>query len=387
VPVMTKRRFVASLCVFGIVLTACGSGTPESAPPGHGQLGPFLAHFHTVSQIASTVPGNGDLNPYGVAVVPESSGRLVRGDILVSNFNDRRNVQGTGTTIVEISPTGRSLLFAQLAQLPASEPCPGGVGLTVALGVLPGGWVIAGSLPTNKQGALPQSDPAGCLVVLSDEGVPVETFTGKDIDGPWDLTVSSTPTSAEIYVSDALGAEVDDHVGGSAGESNGIATGTADLVRLDIALSDKAPPELVKTTVIGKGFPWTANNAALDLAPTGLALGDSGTLYVDDTDANAVYAVRDAATRSTAITAGAAVISSGGALNEPLGMTFTPMDDLLIMNGNDGNAVEISPSGKQLGSETVIGNGAGDLIGLTLTPTANGILFGNDGTNALDLLH
>jgi hypothetical protein len=227
--------------------------------------------------------------------------------------------------------------------------------------------VVAGSLPTNKQGALPQIDPAGCLVVLSDEGVPVETFTGKDIDGPWDLTVSSTPTSAEIYVSDALGDEVDAHLGGSAGESNGIATGTADVVRLDIALSDTAPPELVKTTVIGKGFPWSANNAALD--------------------ANAVYAVRDAATRSTAITASAAVISSGGALNEPLGMTFTPMDDLLIMNGNDGNAVEISPSGKQLGSETVIGNGAGDLIGLTLTPTANGILFGNDSTNALDLLH
>jgi hypothetical protein len=385
--VVTKRRFVVSLCALGLVLTACGSGTPETAPPGHGQLGPFLGHFHTVSQIASTVPANGDLNPYGVAVVPESSGRLVSGDILVSNFNDRRNVQGTGTTIVEISPTGQRLLFAQLARLPVSEPCPGGVGLTVALGVLPGGWVIAGSLPTNERGNLPRSDPAGCLVVLNNEGVPVETFTGKDLDGPWDLTVRSTPTSAVVYVSDALGAEVDDHLGGAAGESNGIATGTSDVVRLDIALNETDAPKLVKATLIGKGFPWIANNAALDLAPTGLALGDNGTLYVDDTDANAVYAIPDASARSTAITAGAAVISSGGALNEPLGMTFTPMDDLLIMNGNDGNAVEISPSGKQLGSETVVKDGAGDLIGLTLTPTANGILFGNDSTNALDLLH
>jgi hypothetical protein len=385
--VVTKRPLVVSLCALGLVLTACGSATSGTAPPGHGQLGPFLGHFHTVSQIASTVPANGDLNPYGVAVVPESSGRLVRGDILVSNFNDRKNVQGTGTTIVEISPTGRRLLFAQLARLPVSEPCPGGVGLTVALGVLPGGWVIAGSLPTNERGDLPRSDPAGCLVVLSDEGVPVETFTGKDLDGPWDLTVRSTPTSAVVYVSDALGDEVDDHLGGAAGESDGIATGTADVVRLEIALNDTDAPKLVKTTLIGNGFPWSANNAALDLAPTGLALGDKGTLYVDDTDANAVYAIPDAATRSTAITAGAAVISTGGALNEPLGMAFTPMDDLLIMNGNDGNAVEISPSGKQLGSETVVRDGAGDLIGLTLTPTANGILFGNDSTNALDLLH
>jgi hypothetical protein len=116
-------------------------------------------------------------------------------------------------------------------------------------------------------------------------------------------------------------------------------------------------------------------------------LGHNGTLYVDDADTNAVYAIPDAASRPAAITAGAAVISSGGALNQPLGMTFTPMDDLVIMNGNDGNAVEISPSGKQLGSETVIRNGAGDLIGLALTSASNGILFGNDGTNALDLLH
>jgi hypothetical protein len=312
---------------------------------------------------------------------------LVTGDFLVSNFNDRRNVQGTGTTIVEISPTGRSLLFAHLAQLPAAEPCPGGVGLTLALGVLPGGWVIAGSLPTNERGGLPLSDPAGCLVVLNDEGVPVETFTSKDLDGPWDLTVRSTPTSAVVYVSDALGAETDDHLGGAAGEAEGIATGTAGVVRLDIALSETAPPKLVRTTVIGKGFPWSANNTALDLAPTGLALGHNGTLYVDDSDTNAVYALPDAATRSTAVDAGAAVISSGGALNEPLGMAFTPMGDLVIMNGSDGDAVEVSRSGKQLGAETIIRNGAGDLIGLTLTPTANGILFGNDGTNALDLLH
>jgi len=382
-----QRLFLVALCPLGLMLTACGTGTSGAAPSGHGHAGPFLSQFHSVSQIASTVPANGDLNPYGVAVVPESSGRLVAGDILVSNFNDRRNVQGTGTTIVEISPTRRSVLFAQLGQLPAGELCPGGVGLTLALGVLPGGWVITGSLPTNEGGALPQSDPAGCLVVLNDEGVPVETFTNKDLDGPWDLTVRSTPTSAVVYVSDALGPEVDDHVGGAAGESNGIATGNADVVRLDIALSEPAPPKLVKTTVIGRGFPWSANNAALDLAPTGLAFGHNGTLYIDDTDTNSVYAIPDAAARSSAITGGAAIIASGGALNEPLGMTFTPMDDLVIMNGNDGNAVEISPSGRQLGTLTVIRNGAGDLIGLTLTPAADGILFVNDATNALDLLH
>ena len=58
------------------------------------------------------MPANGDVNPYGVAVVPRSTGRLYRGDVLVSNFNDKTNTQGTGTTIVQVSPHGKVSLFA-----------------------------------------------------------------------------------------------------------------------------------------------------------------------------------------------------------------------------------------------------------------------------------
>ena len=52
------------------------------------------------------MPANGDVNPYGVAVVPRSTGDLRQGNVLVSNFNDTANVQGTGTTIVQVSPGG-----------------------------------------------------------------------------------------------------------------------------------------------------------------------------------------------------------------------------------------------------------------------------------------
>ncbi|HEY2646056.1 MAG TPA: hypothetical protein VGI34_03755, partial [Candidatus Acidoferrales bacterium] len=55
----------------------------------------------------STVPGNGDVNPYGVAFVPPgfpAGGTLNPGDILVSNFNNSMNLQGTGTTIVDVPP-------------------------------------------------------------------------------------------------------------------------------------------------------------------------------------------------------------------------------------------------------------------------------------------
>jgi hypothetical protein len=80
----------------------------------------FLGQFHHKKLVASTVPGNGDINPYGVAVVRHSQGRLQAGDILVSNFNDAKNEQGTGSTIVEISPSGHRTPFARIS--PAGLP-------------------------------------------------------------------------------------------------------------------------------------------------------------------------------------------------------------------------------------------------------------------------
>jgi hypothetical protein len=53
-----------------------------------GANGPsFLSTLHHVNTLVSTVPGNGDLNPYGVAVVPVTMGALVANSVLVSNFN------------------------------------------------------------------------------------------------------------------------------------------------------------------------------------------------------------------------------------------------------------------------------------------------------------
>jgi len=126
----------------------------------------FLQSLTAVDLVASTVPANGDVNPYGVFIVPKSVGNLVKGNLLVSNFNNASNVQGnnpvllilhthtkkkkgTGTTIVQISPDGQQTLFAQLDPTDFSaQECPGGIGLTTALVVLRRGWVIVGSLPT-----------------------------------------------------------------------------------------------------------------------------------------------------------------------------------------------------------------------------------------------
>jgi len=82
------------------------------------------------------------LNPYGVAFVPHGfpAGKLNPGDVIVSNFNDSANVQGTGTTIVSISSSGQQSLFFQ------GQP---GLGFTTALGSLKRGFVLVGNVPTT----------------------------------------------------------------------------------------------------------------------------------------------------------------------------------------------------------------------------------------------
>ena len=97
----------------------------------------------------STVPANGDTNPYGVAFVPpgfSAGGPLQPGDILVSNFNNSAGQSGTGTTIVRVTPAGQQKLFFN--GNPTNQPPPT-LGLTTALGVLRGGFVLVGNLPTT----------------------------------------------------------------------------------------------------------------------------------------------------------------------------------------------------------------------------------------------
>ena len=378
-------KILTALIGLGLAATACsstfasssvGSGSPSRAPASSPRpAASFLGQLHGLTQVASTVPANGDVNPYGVAVVPASAGRLTAGDILVSNFNDKANVQGTGTTLVEVSPAVRASVFARISALPPGQACPGGIGLTTALGILSGGWVVVGSLPTRNGGVLPGLDPAGCLIVLNDQGTVAETITNPDIVGPWDLAVKSGATSAELFVSNALGGNTATHDGVPV-------AGNCTVVRLDLALSPASPPKLTGSTVIGSRFPWRANKAALVLAPTGLALSADGTLYVDDTVTNSVSAIPQALTRTSAITAAAGNLSAGGALNAPLGMAMAPNGDLIVVNGNNGDAVEITPAGRQVATKTLIKNGAGDLFGIT--SHGGGLIIANDGTNALD---
>ena len=189
-----------------VVAVAAVAVTCVGATAAQGAMRAFVGPLHKLSVLASTVPANGDVNPYGVAVVGRSTGRLHAGDVLVSNFNASNNTQGTGTTIVQISPSGHRTTFATLTagMLPGS--CPGGVGLTTALGVLRSGWVIVGSLPTAD--GTSATARAGCLIVLNSHGKAVETMAGGPINGPWDMATVAGRHGVTLFVSNVLNGTV-----------------------------------------------------------------------------------------------------------------------------------------------------------------------------------
>jgi hypothetical protein len=326
----------------------------------------------------STVPANGDVNPYGVALVPVTTGNLVQGDTLVSNFNNSANLQGTGTTIMEISPEGAVQTFAQIDAGQLTGPCPGGVGLTTALVVLRAGWVIVGSLPTSDGTAA--TAQAGCLLVLNSTGQVVETFAGGPINGPWDSTVLDEGTIAELFFTNVLNGTV---------AANGRVVNTATVVRMVLSVSTATMPQAVLTTIIGSGLPARTDPAALVIGPTGVALSSSGDrLYVNDSLKNRITFISNPLTRSTSAGKGV-TLSQGKALVDPLGLTLAPNGDLIAANGGNGNLVEVTPKGRQIATKTVNTGGgpppgAGDLFGVLAT--SDKVYFVDDGTNTLDVL-
>src|SRR5271156_739306 len=190
------------LVAFGALLFALMSATPALAD----DEASVLKQFHKISTVASTVPANGDVNPYGIVLVRQSIGKLQKGHVLISNFNNSANLQGTGTTIVDVAPDGTVSQFAQIDAKTLPGPCPGGIGLTTALAVLQTGWVIVGSLPTTD--GTSATAQAGCLIVLDSRGQVAETFSGHGINGPWDMTALDRGGVADLFVTNVLNGTV-----------------------------------------------------------------------------------------------------------------------------------------------------------------------------------
>ena len=369
--VLTSSMLLASILAVALVFIPAATRAAGSS---------FIGQFHTISTLVSTVPRNGDVNPYGTVVVPQSLGKLTQGDVLVSNFNNSANLQGTGTTIVEISPGGTRRLFAQLDASTLPGSCPGGVGLTTALVVLQRGWVVVGSLPTSD--GTSATAAAGCLIVLDSNGNPVETFSGGLINGPWDMTAFDGGNEAALFVTNVLN-------GTLAAHGRVVNRGTVIRIDLDVPQQGQGIPAAEETTVIGSGFSERTDPAALVIGPTGVGLSGS-TLYVADSLNNRIAAIPNALERQTTAFTGKDV-TSNGTINDPLGLTIAPNGDILTVNGNDGNIVETTPGGNQVAHKlldrTGSPPGAGCLFGLAVAPGGSGVYFVDDCDNTLKLLH
>ncbi|MBF9072773.1 hypothetical protein I2501_32635 [Streptacidiphilus sp. NEAU-YB345] len=355
------------------------AATAAFALPAQAAHGPFVGPLNTVRTIASTVPGNGDVNPYGTALVEHSEGDLRGGDVLVSNFNNSGNKQGTGTTLVQVNPHGEADLFSQIDPNNLPGPCPGGVGLTTALSVLPGGWVVVGSLPTTDGTAA--TAKAGCLLVLDKHGNLRETISGHGINGPWDMTAAPHGDTTDLFVTNVLNGTV---------RANGKVVHRGTVLRLTLCTQDKdQAPTLLSSTVIGSGFAERTDPNALVIGPTGVGLGRDDTLYVADTLGNRVTAIPHASTRRSSDGTGR-VVTSGGALNGPLGLAIAPDDEILTVNSGDGNLVDTAAYGRQLAVRTLDRSGspagAGALFGLAVDRDHHKVYFVDDATNQLDVL-
>jgi hypothetical protein len=352
-----------------------------ATPAGASPQGSFISHFSTISTVGSTVPGNGDVNPYGIVVEPRTEGMLTAGHILVSNFNDAANAQGTGTTIVDIAPNGTQQLFAQIDPNHLHGSCPGGIGLTTALSILPGGWVVVGSLPTTDGTAATAA--AGCLIVLDSSGHVVETWSGGPINGPWDMTAVPTPFGAELFVTNVLNGTV---------AAGGATVYGGTVVRIVVLTSHCHAPIRVSTQVIATGFAERTDPAALVVGPTGVAVGPNGSLYVADAVNNRIAEIDNPFFRFWPEPNGGETVTSGHSLNAPLGLAIAPNGDILTVNGADGNLVETTRHGTQL-TPVLLDNsggpppGDGALFGLAVTPNGQGLYFVDDATNTLNLFH
>jgi uncharacterized protein (TIGR03118 family) len=357
----------APATIFGASHGLFGSLQAVPTLPGHTII-PNLPN--AVEQMVSTIPPSGDLNPYGVAFVPQNytgGGDLAPGDVLVSNFNGPANLQGTGSSIVRITPDGQQSVFFQ-------EPT--GLGLTTALGVLPQGFVLVGSLPTTYDVHGNATPHNGSLIILNSHGKVVSDLADSALlQGPWDLTINSEGNTAEVFVSNVL-------------------SGTVTRIDLNLPPGAKAP-QVESETQIASGYVHRRDPAALVVGPTGLAFdAKTGTLYVASTGDNKIYAIAKAATATTDQGTGQVVVQSDN-LHGPLALALAPNGDLLVANSDavnqDPNHLnelsEFTPKGKFVGQFQIDPGAAGGAFGLAVQDVNGQIRFAavDDNTNSLDI--
>jgi hypothetical protein len=388
-----ERHLIVLTSVVGYFAAAC-SGSSEEAPTaaeasalGHVAALPAVVPNLTAEPTSSgsTVPttgsGQGDVNPYGVAFVPAgfpAGGLLHAGDVVVANFNDMTNAQGTGTTIVRVNANADPSLFFTSA-LP---------GLSTALGVLEAGFVVVGNLPSTGTGdqrgmctpgpnGEEQGVGQGALQIIDRQGKLVKTLTdARLLDGPWDLTVAEEHGRSLVFVANALSGAV---------------------TRLELRASQHAVT-LESAQQIASGYAHRCDPAAFVVGPTGVILDPkTDVLYVASAGDNAIFAIDDASTRHADAGRGHLIVHDDTHLHGPLGLALAPNGDLVSAQGDAVNPnpdpngqseiEEFTRHGTFVSQFSVEPATAGAAFGLAVEAHDRGFRFAavDDAQNTLDL--
>jgi len=301
-------------------------------------------------------------------------GVLHAGDYLVSNFNDKANTQGTGTTIVYVTP-GQTP--------PATAPVfftSQATGLSEALGVLRSGFVIVGNVPTTD-GTF-NTIGAGSIQIINRFGNVVATLSDpRLLDGPWASAVNDQGSTAQLFVSNVL-------------------SGTVERINFRaVKYHGQVSLKVTSMTQIASGYTVQPNSAAVVVGPGGLAYNaKNDTLYVAATGNNAIFAIPYASRTRTDHGKGTVIYHDPAHLFGPIGLALAPNGDLLTTNDDAVNTanepsnqaielIEFTPSGQFVGELSLDPGVQGAAFQVVALKSGQTIIVAtvNDGTNSLDV--
>jgi hypothetical protein len=358
----------AALVAASLLLSACGGVAPAPSagmtaskttsidrdslasdvdPPD----GPsILAQLNTETTIGSTVdPVTGDQNPYGLDISPIDSGLVHRGDLIVCDFNDSANVQGTGNAIIALAPQ------------PGSSPRP-----VITNGALLG---CTENVQTGDGRIWVTAFVAPDVAEVSTAGALLRTLKGSPFTAPFGLALAQdTPSDPTFYEGDAT---------------------TGDIIRIQVGRYG------ITATVIATGFAVNNGVPGTELGPGGLQYDAAkDRLYVVDGTNNTLVELRhvstipaygvavnpDGSSFSGPFAHRARLVFSGSPLNAPISSALFPNGNIVI--GNTGNPngfnlmVEITPHGKVAYVRNVDTGASGAIFGMV--SATNGFSSAND---------
>jgi hypothetical protein len=307
---------------------------------------------------STTDAANGDEGPRAISISPGSSrGKLLKGQLLVCNYEDSKGVAGNGTTLEVLDPKASSQPVRYF-QSNLIKGCDGAA-------IQPReGSVYASGFTSDK------------IVSISPTAKLAKTYGGKTFTSPFfDTIADHTQNFAPLYVY--------------------IGTTYGGIVSISIGFYGNG-----MATQIADGFATGKTSAGGALGPAGLAYDHSiDTLYIADSANNTIVAFTSASKlldkdeivvkpggktfkcKFPKTTCGK-LIYSGSPLDAPAAATMLPNGNLIVANtqGTANTLVELTPAGQILDTKVVDTSSTQGVFGLAAggTNDSNTVLFFTD---------